>query len=66
MTRLIRELQPPQGALARRHGHGAGRFIAGAINFIGADTLYGGHWGAIEDSCISSFVITGRTARRPA
>jgi uncharacterized protein len=26
----------------------AGRFIAGAINFIGADALYGRHWGAIE------------------
>src|SRR6266403_4715333 len=26
----------------------AGRFIAGAINFIGCDTLYGRHWGAIE------------------
>jgi predicted N-acyltransferase len=26
----------------------AGRFIAGAINFIGGDTLYGRHWGAIE------------------
>lgn len=26
----------------------AGRWIAGAINFIGADTLYGRHWGAIE------------------
>jgi predicted N-acyltransferase len=26
----------------------AGRFIAGALNFIGADTLYGRHWGAIE------------------
>ncbi|MGE0524683.1 MAG: GNAT family N-acetyltransferase [Variibacter sp.] len=25
-----------------------GRFIAGALNFIGADTLYGRHWGAIE------------------
>ena len=25
-----------------------GRFIAGAINFIGADALYGRHWGAIE------------------
>ena len=30
--------------MARR----AGRFIAGAINFIGSDTLYGRHWGAIE------------------
>jgi predicted N-acyltransferase len=25
-----------------------GRFIAGAINFIGSDALYGRHWGAIE------------------
>ena len=27
----------------------AGRYIAGAINFIGADALYGRNWGAIED-----------------
>jgi predicted N-acyltransferase len=26
----------------------SGRWIAGAINFIGADTLFGRHWGAIE------------------
>jgi hypothetical protein len=26
----------------------AGRFIAGAINFIGSHTLYGRHWGAVE------------------
>jgi uncharacterized protein len=26
-----------------------GRFIAGAINFIGHDTLYGRNWGCIED-----------------
>jgi predicted N-acyltransferase len=26
----------------------AGRWIAGAINFIGSHTLYGRHWGAIE------------------
>jgi len=25
-----------------------GRYIAGAINFIGADTLFGRHWGAVE------------------
>ena len=30
--------------MARR----AGRWIAGAINFIGADTLYGRNWGATE------------------
>jgi uncharacterized protein len=30
--------------MARR----AGRFIAGAINFIGSDALYGRHWGAVE------------------
>jgi predicted N-acyltransferase len=30
--------------MAKRNG----RYIAGAVNFIGADTLYGRHWGAIE------------------
>jgi predicted N-acyltransferase len=25
-----------------------GRYIAGALNLIGSDTLYGRHWGAIE------------------
>src|SRR6187402_1413117 len=30
--------------MAKRNG----RYIAGAINFIGADTLYGRHWGAVE------------------
>jgi predicted N-acyltransferase len=30
--------------MARR----AGRYIAGAINFVGGDTLYGRNWGAIE------------------
>ena len=27
----------------------AGRYIAGALNFIGGDTLYGRNWGGIED-----------------
>ena len=31
--------------MARRNG----KYIAGAINFIGADTLYGRNWGCIED-----------------
>ena len=31
--------------LARR----SGRWIAGALNFIGEDCLYGRHWGAVED-----------------
>jgi predicted N-acyltransferase len=26
-----------------------GRYVAGAINFIGSDALYGRHWGCIED-----------------
>ncbi|WP_313616124.1 GNAT family N-acetyltransferase [Agrobacterium sp.] len=26
-----------------------GRYVAGAINFIGGDALYGRHWGCIED-----------------
>jgi hypothetical protein len=30
--------------MARR----AGRYVAGALNFIGSDTLFGRHWGAIE------------------
>ena len=30
--------------MAKRNG----RYIAGAINFIGSDTLFGRHWGAIE------------------
>jgi len=30
--------------MAKRNG----RWIAGAINFIGSDTLYGRHWGCIE------------------
>jgi predicted N-acyltransferase len=30
--------------MAKRNG----RYIAGAINFVGADALYGRHWGAIE------------------
>jgi predicted N-acyltransferase len=30
--------------MARR----AGRYVAGAINFIGSDTLFGRHWGAVE------------------
>jgi predicted N-acyltransferase len=33
--------------MARRNG----RWIAGAINFIGSDTLFGRNWGAIEDTC---------------
>jgi len=31
--------------MARR----GGRYVAGALNFIGADCLYGRNWGAIED-----------------
>jgi predicted N-acyltransferase len=27
----------------------AGRYVAGAINFIGSDALYGRHWGCIEE-----------------
>ena len=35
--------------MARREGH----WVAGALNFIGDDALYGRYWGAIEDhSCL--------------
>jgi predicted N-acyltransferase len=35
----------------------AGRWIAGAINFIGSDILYGRHWGAVEDHPFLHFEV---------
>jgi hypothetical protein len=35
----------------------AGRPIAGAINFIGSDALYGRNWGAIEDHPFLHFEV---------
>jgi predicted N-acyltransferase len=34
-----------------------GRWIAGAINFIGSDTLFGRHWGCIEQHAFLHFEI---------
>ncbi len=34
-----------------------GRYIAGAINFIGGDTLYGRNWGCIEDHPFLHFEV---------
>jgi predicted N-acyltransferase len=34
-----------------------GRWIAGAINFVGSDTLYGRHWGAIEEHPFLHFEV---------
>lgn len=39
--------------MARRNG----RYIAGAINFIGGDTLFGRHWGCIEDHPFLHFEV---------
>jgi len=39
--------------MAKRNG----RFIAGAINFIGSDALYGRHWGAVENHPFLHFEI---------
>lgn len=39
--------------MARRNG----RYVAGAINFIGADALYGRHWGAIENHPFLHFEV---------
>ena len=39
--------------LARRNG----RYIAGALNFIGGDTLYGRNWGAIEHHPVLHFEL---------
>jgi predicted N-acyltransferase len=35
----------------------AGRYIAGAINFIGGDTLYGRHWGCVEQHPFLHFEV---------
>jgi predicted N-acyltransferase len=35
--------------MARRPGQGGGRWIAGALNLMGDDTLYGRNWGRHED-----------------
>ena len=35
----------------------AGRYIAGALNFIGDDSLYGRNWGAIEDHPLLHFEV---------
>ena len=34
-----------------------GRYIAGAINFIGADTLFGRNWGCVEDHPFLHFEV---------
>ncbi|ERT90500.1 hypothetical protein P040_02356 [Brucella melitensis 11-1823-3434] len=34
-----------------------GRYIAGAINFIGGNTLFGRHWGCIEDHPFLHFEV---------
>lgn len=34
-----------------------GRYIAGAINFVGSDTLYGRHWGCIEEHPFLHFEV---------
>jgi predicted N-acyltransferase len=39
--------------MARREG----RYIAGAINFIGSDALYGRHWGCVEDHPFLHFEV---------
>jgi predicted N-acyltransferase len=35
----------------------AGRYVAGALNFIGQDTLYGRYWGGIEDHPFLHFEV---------
>ncbi|UVC11879.1 N-acetyltransferase [Rhizobium sp. TH2] len=52
---LIGERMPEDILLvmAKRNG----RYIAGAINFIGSDALFGRHWGCIEDHPFLHFEI---------
>lgn len=35
----------------------AGRYIAGALNFVGSDTLYGRYWGCVEEHRFLHFEI---------
>lgn len=44
---MINETMPDQTLLvmAKREG----RYVAGALNFIGSDTLFGRNWGCVED-----------------
>jgi len=53
--RLIGETMADQVLLvmAKREG----RYIAGAINFIGSDTLYGRNWGCVEDHPFLHFEV---------
>ncbi|WP_439628515.1 GNAT family N-acetyltransferase [Shinella sp.] len=39
--------------MAKRNG----RYVAGAINFIGGDALYGRHWGCVEDHPFLHFEV---------
>jgi predicted N-acyltransferase len=39
--------------MAKRAGH----YVAGAVNFIGEDALYGRHWGCIEDHPFLHFEV---------
>lgn len=52
---LIGERMPEDILLimARRDG----RYVAGAINFIGSDALYGRHWGCVEDHPFLHFEV---------
>ena len=52
---LIGKLMPDKVVLvmAKR----AGKWIAGAINFIGSDTLFGRHWGCVEQHPFLHFEI---------
>jgi predicted N-acyltransferase len=52
---LLRESMPGQMLLilAKR----ADRYIAGALNFIGADALYGRYWGGIEEHPFLHFEV---------
>jgi predicted N-acyltransferase len=59
---LTREFYSRIGETMRDHillvmARRAGRWIAGAINFIGRDTLYGRHWGAVEQHPFLHFEV---------
>jgi predicted N-acyltransferase len=49
-ARVLRHRRPPHGRPhCARHGRAGRRFVAGALNFRGRDTLYGRNWGCVKE-----------------
>ena len=52
---IIHDMMPEKIVLMMCQNNG--RYIAGALNFLGEDTLFGRHWGCIEEHDLSLIPI---------